>query len=89
MTPEAATDQKLGVKMQTWGSLPVQEFPKVPKEGVMNDHESHKKSKIGGHFWKMCTYDSMSPSSTTPARTLPTFGLGLGLGLGLELELGI
>ena len=67
MTPEAARDKKIGGQNANFeGQLPAQEFPKAQKEGVMNTPKSHQKSKIGGHFCKMCTYDPMSPSSATP-----------------------
>ena len=28
--------------------------------------KNHQNSKIWGHFCKMCTYDSLTPSSATP-----------------------
>ena len=37
--------------------------------------KSHQKSKIGGHFYKMCTYDPMFSSSTTPGHNPPLAGL--------------
>ena len=55
-----------GSKGKLWGSLPAQEFPKAQKEGIMNDPKSCQKSKIGGHFCKMCAHDPMSPTSATP-----------------------
>ena len=73
MTPEAARDNKnLGWKCKLWDSLPapsvLMNSPKLKKRGgVMNYIKSRQKSKIGGHFCKICTYDPMSPSSATPA----------------------
>ena len=73
MTPEAARDKKLGVKMQTLRVNPAQEIPKAQKEGVTNGPQKLPKIQIGDHFCKMCTYmyDPMSPSSATPVRWTP------------------
>ena len=38
--------------------------------------KSRQKSKIGGHFCKMCTNDPMSPSSATPGHRQKAQGLG-------------
>ena len=70
MTPEAARGKILGVKMQTlrWGSYLLRNSPKFKKEGVMNEprNKNCKNSKIEGHFWKVYTYDPMSPCRVTP-----------------------
>ena len=61
MTPEAARDRKLGVKMQTLRVI------MCPGRGSWMTLKSCQKSKIGGHFFEIGTYDPMSPSSATPA----------------------
>ena len=40
--------------------------PAFKKKGSWITPKSCQKSKIGGHFYKMCTCDPMSPSSATP-----------------------
>ena len=54
---------KIGVKMQTLRVITCSRIPQSSKRG---SHEkkvpkSHQKSKIEGHFCRMCTYDPMSP----------------------------
>ena len=68
MTPEAARDKKIGGQNVNFeGHYLLRNSPKIKKKGPWMAPKSHQKSKIGGHFCKMCAYDPMSPSSTTPA----------------------
>ena len=63
MTPEAARDRS---QIQILRVITCSGIPQNSKWEGMNDPRSHQKSKIGGHFCKMCTYDPMFPSSATP-----------------------
>ena len=59
----------MGVKCIFLGALLAQEFPEVHKMGVIHgpfflnfgEFLNCQKSKIGGYFCKMCTYDPMYP----------------------------
>ena len=71
MTSEAARDKNIGANCILWGSLPAQEFPKVQKEGIMNDPKSHQKSKRSGViFEKRCTYDPYPPLAKSLVDTI-------------------
>ena len=73
MTPEVARDLKKKKKKKKKGGQNVdfegcyllKNSPKL-KKMVMNDPKSHQKSKIGGHFYKMCTYDPHGPPLVQP-----------------------
>ena len=58
MTPEAARDKKLGIKIQTLRVITCSGIcQKAQKERVMNDPQKPPEIQNWGHFCKMCAYD--------------------------------
>ena len=62
-------------KIKNWGQNAkfeghylLRNSPKFKTRGSWMTSKSHQKSKIGGHFCKMCVYVPKSPSSATPAK---------------------
>ena len=70
MTPEAARDRNLGVKMQTMRVIMYPGIPQSSKNGVMNDPKSCQKSKLEVIFAQCAPMTPCPPLAQPLAKTV-------------------